>query len=131
LSSKPRGRKPEGLAYMRYVFGYYEKNAKIRGINFELNFDDFCKITQQNCFYCGATPVQGNNKSRLNRPNVFNGIVKHNGIDRINNTLGYAVNNSVPCCKTCNYAKRQMPQLEFYTWVKRVYEYRVSSVLKD
>ena len=123
LSEHPRASKPEGAAYLRYVFGYYIKNAKIRSLSFNLSFDEFCQIVVKNCYYCGLEPEQGRNKSRLNRPKVFNGITKHNGIDRVDNSRGYVQDNIVPCCKTCQYAKRAMTEIEFYTWVRRVHAF--------
>ena len=126
LSKQPRGRKPDGTAYLRYVFGYYLKNAKNRSVDFKLDFDAFCSVSARNCHYCGASPAQGHNKSRLDRPKVFNGIVKHNGIDRINNTLGYTSKNVRPCCKHCNRAKRDRSEAEFKLWLVHAYHHWAS-----
>ena len=43
------------------------------------------------------------------------------GIDRKDNTLGYTLENSVPCCPTCNFAKRGLSVIEFIEWARRVY----------
>lgn len=49
--------------------------------------------------------------------------LKINGIDRVDSNIGYTKDNSVPCCKYCNFAKHTMSEDDFYVWVKRVYEY--------
>lgn len=52
----------------------------------------------------------------------MNGGYVYNGLDRRNNNKGYTHDNIVPCCKPCNYAKRDMNIEEFRNWVRRVYK---------
>lgn len=128
LASKEntRNQRPKGEAYMRYVYGYYAKNAKIRGIEFGLSFATFCEITAAACYYCGAPPKEGGNKSRFGRPSVFNGTKIHSGIDRVNSALGYAIENCVPCCKQCNYAKRDKTVAQFWEWIQVIHSHMLS-----
>jgi hypothetical protein len=51
------------------------------------------------CFYCG-----------------FQSDETVNGIDRMNNAVGYRLSNAVPCCKTCNFMKKC---LDARTYVNR------------
>jgi 5-methylcytosine-specific restriction endonuclease McrA len=37
----------------------------------------------------------------------------------MDNSKGYTVENSVPCCYRCNHAKRDYSYGEFVDWVKR------------
>lgn len=37
----------------------------------------------------------------------------YNGVDRMNNSLGYINKNCVSCCKICNYMKLEMSISEF------------------
>ncbi len=39
----------------------------------------------------------------------------YNGIDRVNNEMGYEPLNVVPCCQECNFAKCKMSKDEFIT----------------
>ena len=48
-------------------------------------------------------------------------MYKGNGIDRIDNNLGYTVQNSISCCKKCNYAKHKMSYDEFIELVTNIY----------
>lgn len=42
----------------------------------------------------------------------------YNGIDRVNNDIGYIKNNCIPCCKICNRAKNSMSYDDFLNWIK-------------
>ena len=47
-----------------------------------------------------------------------------NGIDRIDNTLGYFKTNCATACTDCNRAKMEMSQSDFLTLVKLIYNNR-------
>ena len=109
------GRKPKGMASARHLFNTYRASAKRRKREFALSFETFIEITQKDCFYCGQKP------SMKRKPHdKVNGEYVHNGVDRIDNEIGYIENNCVPCCTKCNYAKRKMSVEDFYQWAKRV-----------
>jgi 5-methylcytosine-specific restriction endonuclease McrA len=40
-------------------------------------------------------------------------MIPHNGIDRKNNSLEYTLENCVPCCRQCNFAKQGLSEIEF------------------
>lgn len=104
-----------GLASMRRMIISYKKDAKKRGLEYELTEEQFKKITSQDCHYCGAKP---NNISKSGR---HFGDYIYNGIDRVDNNKGYTMDNVVPCCKVCNIAKHQMTLQDFKDWVSRIY----------
>lgn len=76
-------------------FSLYKNNAKRRKISFKLTKDEFKNLVRLNCFYCGeqASPI--------------------NGIDRLNNKLGYSIENCVTSCKWCNIMKFVYSKQEF------------------
>jgi hypothetical protein len=97
----------------------YKKNANYRDLEFSLTRDQFHWLTQQECFFCGVLPEN----KRKSRPRLYVGEQEtfvHNGIDRWHSYLGYTVQNCVPCCKTCNYAKRSMSGEDFIKWIVRI-----------
>jgi hypothetical protein len=100
------------------VFRSYKKGAEARNLAFE--FDKypafFYLLTQEPCHYCG-TPA---NQHSTNFKNGF----CYNGIDRVDNSNGYTIENSVPCCGVCNRAKTDRDVVEFLTWTARVTEYQ-------
>jgi len=112
------GRKKEyGLASAKHIFSRYKYNAKKRKHIFVLTIDEFIAITSKNCRYCGSPP---GNRSKPH--DKVNGEYIHSGIDRLDNKIGYTVENSVPCCTHCNYAKHTMSEDEFRRWGKRLYD---------
>jgi hypothetical protein len=105
---------PPGVAPMNALFLVYKLSARKKDIVWQLTREEFETIVLQNCRYCGSVP------SQLSRTR-HGETIKYNGIDRLNNNLGYLRDNAVPCCKHCNYAKRKMTETEFLAWVKQVY----------
>ena len=98
------------------------KRSKKMGITSDISFDDFKKISIQNCCYCGL-----NNSNfatdRNNKGKVSDKFIKYNGIDRVDSLKGYTKDNSVACCKYCNCAKNIMSKTEFMEFIKRLYKY--------
>jgi hypothetical protein len=87
----------------------YIASAKGRGITFGLDLGEFSEIIAQPCFYCGETK-------------------ERRGIDRIDNTLPYTKSNSTPCCKECNYMKKDMTVEQFISRVKKILTHQVSKI---
>lgn len=96
----------------------YKTNAKTKGLNFELTVEQFEILTSGNCHYCGDKPSTVRFATRC-----WGGYI-HNGIDRVDSSKGYVIDNCVSCCKTCNFAKNTMSYNEFIEWIKRLIKYR-------
>jgi hypothetical protein len=79
----------------------YKGNAKLRGIPYTLTQDEFLSFWQKPCFYC-------------------RGPIKTIGLDRVNNDLGYQMDNIVPCCTTCNTMKMGKRLNEFVEHCQKV-----------
>ena len=105
---------PPGEAGLNLLYYQYELRAKKYNREFHLNKDEFKSITSKDCFYCKSPP---NSKTRVCGTK---GIYTYNGIDRIDNEQGYTIENSVPCCKFCNYAKNKFQVTEFTEWLDYV-----------
>ena len=88
------------------LFSDYKRNAKTRHFEFSISENDFKSLTQQACFYCGNAPTYVKHAKR--------GNYIYNGVDRRNNDIGYTMENCVPCCKKCNYAKHTLTTEEFF-----------------
>lgn len=101
--------KPPGIAMANERFSALKHNASVRGLECSITKEYFLLKTQENCFYCGASPVE----LPMNRKVRRNGQWTAHGLDRVNNQLGYHENNLVSCCKHCNIAKHKMSQDEF------------------
>lgn len=116
--------KGEGIVGFNNTFRSYESSAKYRNIIFSLTKDQFRILTQQNCYYCGIEPKQESPLMSINtsKETRKKGLYIYNGIDRIDNTKGYILENCITCCKQCNYSKKTRTQQEFFKWIKKVYQ---------
>jgi hypothetical protein len=112
--------KSSGEASFNALYSHYKWAAKDRGYSFNLSKDKFKELTSSNCFYCGEEPSKPFSNSMYRTPYYCNGV------DRINNTIGYEENNVVACCEQCNKSKRMMSSEDFISWIKKVYEHQVN-----
>lgn len=97
----------------------YQCKAKKRGIEWTLSDEEFEKICSQNCAYCGAEPIQRQwkmgNKNRGSGYHIRLSTERLNGIDRIDNSKGYTVENATACCGICNSMKLALTVDQFLT----------------
>lgn len=126
--------KIEGQATWVYLFSQHKRGTvrKNRVLSNHLTIEDYKKIAKLNCFYCGIEPrkfnVYNNTKIKKVRDiTIDRAYVKCNGIDRYDNTLGYTINNSVPCCSECNYIKSSKSGKNFEIWLNRVHTYMLNN----
>jgi hypothetical protein len=63
--------------------------------------------------------------------NNSNGNYIYTGIDRVNNSRGYEIDNVTSCCWDCNNKKRTMTKEDFFSWVKSVYEYSILTLIQN
>ena len=106
-------RLPFGESSLRALHNSYKVRSQKRGIEFILSRDEFRKLTSSNCHYCGIPP------SQIHKGTWKGGDYAYNGLDRVDNNLGYTHENSVPACFRCNTAKNTMGQAEFFEWIRR------------
>lgn len=100
----------KGIASRNEIYAIYKRNAKKRNLIFEVTIDQFQEISKQSCVYCGELPKQEARKDFL-----------YNGMDRVDSTKGYTLDNIVPCCGICNRAKYTLTVEEFKAWIIKVY----------
>ncbi len=112
----PSSRRLElGIGATNNVYNYYKSNAKKRNLEFNLSKEQFVELTQKNCTYCNAKP------SNLKSSKNYYGSFLYNGIDRIDSSKGYLIDNCTTCCKNCNYAKSQLTVDEFKELITNIY----------
>lgn len=115
-----RSSKPLFTAMFYQVYMNYQKQALLRNYIFDINLDEFKELVVQNCHYCNAIPANTfrGHKRKFKDTSEF----LYNGIDRKENNIGYVLNNCVPCCQKCNFAKKNYSYDEWVLWIKQVYE---------
>jgi hypothetical protein len=117
-----RGDRPAGVnAAMFGVYRKYRDQSRLRGLPFGLSLDDFQIITSSECRYCGSPP------SRISHSKALKIDYRYNGVDRLDNTLGYTKSNCVACCTACNMMKRANSAEEFLEQARRIYEHSLRS----
>ena len=118
--TKEKRTKGKGEASFNKLFGIYKSNSKKTGKKFSLSKEEFREITSKNCYYCGAEPIP------TKFLNIKSGEYYYNGIDRIDNSIGYEINNCVPCCKDCNFLKGSHTENEFLSIVNKIYSFSIA-----
>lgn len=72
-----------------YHFINYERSAETKQLEFTITKGDFMDMVVVPCYYCGIIQSKG-----------------FNGIDRLDSTQGYTMDNVVSCCEMCNMIKK-------------------------
>lgn len=98
-------------------YNTYRHGADSRGYAFEISIEEFILCTSGNCVYCGSDPEEF--QTRRRDKFEMSGYAA-NGIDRVDNSIGYVVGNIVPCCSACNKGKGKMTKDGFIKMCKAV-----------
>jgi hypothetical protein len=69
----------------------YKKRAETKQLDFHLTQDEFLQIRSEVCYLCGK----------------MNTDTHVNGLDRLDSTKGYTIDNVKSCCGECNYMKKK------------------------
>ena len=85
---------------------------------FELKLSEFIELSKKACYYCGSPPSVDVTRYRCKGDRHFDSIVLTNGVDRVDSSIGYTVENCVTCCYTCNRAKSDMEFDDFIKWIR-------------
>ena len=93
----------ENMANLDKHYVNYIKGAGIRNMEFDIPVDKFKEMVQLPCHYCNS----------YNENEVI-------GIDRMNSSIHYTVNNCVPCCSICNTLKNTMSKHEFILQIHKI-----------
>jgi len=108
--------KGDEISGFNKIKGEYKKRAKLKNMDFDLTDEQIRILFTDKCYYCEAEPKQ------ISRVNAIEqrGLFLYNGIDRVDNTKGYTLENSVSCCKYCNTAKHDLTVEQFINHMKLI-----------
>jgi hypothetical protein len=79
------------------------RRNRMYGGGIDLTIEQFESITKQPCYYCGIIQDKG-----------------FNGIDRMDSTKGYEIDNCVSCCTECNMMKGAVDNITFIQRVEHI-----------
>jgi hypothetical protein len=116
---------PNDRGVINQIVLQYKRHASDRGLSFCLDYEEFEVLVRSPCVYCGI--LGGNLKKTKDLKDGF----RHNGIDRIDSSLGYQAGNVAPCCGLCNRAKREMPRDVFIAWALRIAAHQTLKTIKE
>jgi len=86
-----------------YHYVTYKRSAETKQLSFEIEKETFTELVKMQCHYCGIIKEKG-----------------FNGIDRLDSTKGYTMENIVSCCEMCNFMKGSMSESTFTKCVKHI-----------
>ena len=107
---------PVGGAAFNAVYENIKRGAIRRGLALDLTKEQVRILSKKQCHYCGCPPKQVSKS-------YGRGDFIYNGLDRIDNAKGYSLENVVPCCKKCNFAKNTMSINVFREWIVSTYKH--------
>lgn len=116
---------PNGTANISRVYRQYKKRGIESGKGFSLTREEFEFLIFSNCAYCDSPPSNcWKVESEFSSVALF-----YNGIDRVDNLIGYHKENCVACCIICNVAKSDMSLENFFKWVAAIFDFSIKNNL--
>ncbi len=88
-----------------FMFKQYKSGAEQRDHKWNLTFKQFMTFWQKSCYYCGSE-------------------IETIGIDRIDNSKGYGIDNIVSCCGKCNLMKHILDKKDFINQCKKIAQFK-------
>lgn len=106
-----------GEGSCNHLYSVYKHNALKRNLEYSITIDDFRNLTSSDCYYCGEKPQYAHDGVTCSTPYIYNGI------DRVDNSIGYTLENCVTCCRICNWMKRTQSQSDFIEKCAKITQY--------
>lgn len=103
-----------GTAF-RLCLSQYKSNAKNRRLAWNLTDDQFKVLTSSPCHYTGKVP----STEKVARSGE---VYIYNGIDRVDSSIGYTLQNCVPCCEEVNRMKMNLSKEKFIALCREISE---------
>ena len=85
----------------------YQRSARLKKLKFEFSEEEFKSLVTQNCYYCNIVDEKGSN-----------------GIDRMNQSVGYIQSNGASCCAMCNWMKGSLDSATFIKRTQHIYSFQ-------
>jgi hypothetical protein len=105
---------PEKQGQINHVIAGYQRAAAKRNLEWALTGRHCVDLLQASCHWCGSPP------NTKHKPNKYQEPFIHSGIDRLDSSKGYTINNCVSACWICNRAKGTLSEKEFIEWIYRL-----------
>ena len=100
---KVKEMKQQRVNCMESQYGVYQTSAKMKNLDFKIPLETFIEYVQMPCYYCGIIQEKG-----------------FNGLDRLDSSAHYTVENCVSCCERCNWMKGSLSPSVFVHRVEHI-----------
>ena len=90
----------------------YNNSASQRGLVYDLSETFLFSSIKMDCHYCGKPPSKPHRKCET---------FLYNGLDRVDNSVGYVESNVVPCCFICNRMKGALATKDFLEHLNNIW----------
>lgn len=84
----------------------YQRTARLKKLKFEFSEEEFKTLVVNPCYYCSIIDEKG-----------------FNGIDRMNQSVGYIQSNGVSCCAMCNWLKGSLDSATFIKRIRHIHSF--------
>jgi hypothetical protein len=95
---------------VRRMYRKYKDRDRLRGGELSIPLEDFARLVSERCFYCNGIDTRAISKEK----------VRLNGLDRVDSSRGYSLDNVVPCCTKCNTMKWSLTRGAFISHIKKI-----------
>lgn len=114
------------MSYLRSIYTCQkcDANPKHRNIEWSLTLEDWANIVQQKCSICGSDPIMKGGKLHKRTGQQ----VPINGVDRIDNSKGYVLDNVRCSCSKCNYMKHNLTDSEFMEHIEKIWSFNFANL---
>ncbi len=104
LANKKAYDKSDKGIYKRYTNECNRRGRLVRGIQMELSLEQFSALINSPCHYCGT--------------------LNSRGVDRLDSSGSYTLENSKPCCHDCNEMKNDKTEEQFIAHIRQIIKNR-------
>jgi hypothetical protein len=111
------------LSNLERAYNAFLYSSNSRSLEVNITIEEFAKLISGNCAYCGAQPTNIKLTDYSSNKIVKREQLYGNGIDRVDSSKGYVLENCVPCCINCNFAKRSLTKEEFIEHIIKIYNH--------
>lgn len=90
----------------------YKSSAKCRNLTYSMSDDFLFSLVKNPCYYCNSEPFKSHREDQS---------FLYNGLDRLDNNIGYLESNVTPCCFICNKMKGVLSEGEFMEHLNKIF----------
>jgi hypothetical protein len=108
---------PEGESVRNDAYATAIRKARRCGQSFSITKEQYFVLAESPCYYCGSQPFRKFKGAK----NLVRCDFVCNGMDRVDSSKGYEIENIVPCCRPCNVAKSDMTQSAFLSLIHKIH----------